>query len=380
MGFDGHSKVSSGGMDKLIERRRGAHAGGHGFVLGWPGSGKTSLVKEQIRFILENSEDTVVVLDTDGSYREFAEVMGGQVIPVEIGTGVHINPLDVDMAYTNPDDNLVVDKFDFIIAMLEEMWGQELTARQKSLVDRCVKKIYAPFCGSVDVVTGGYDYSLLPSLTDLYELLCSVGDEDARLIAETLWPFVNGCCKVFGGKTDVRPDSRLVVFDFMRVSGQLQTVAALAVLEYLCMDFIIGGRKERRPDNRLWVYMDDAYSMLRTESAADYLWTLCKQARAYGCIFTMVTQPAETVFDVESARWMLGSVDYVHLLRLSKVDRMKVGEFWGLSEEETAVIDKAAFWNGLVLMEGKDCCVYEFSKSRTFLNCSSAAGAEARGW
>ena len=54
------------------------------FLLGVPGSGKSFAAKEQIAFLMLNTEDDILISDPEGEYSPLVEAMG------EIGTVIHV--------------------------------------------------------------------------------------------------------------------------------------------------------------------------------------------------------------------------------------------------------------------------------------------------
>ena len=321
-------------VNELVEKRRMSQRGGHGFVLGCAGSGKTLTVMEQIKAILVNSRDTVVVLDMDGSYRAFADELDGQRIVLDGSSDVFINPFDAggDLM-SDTCDNPIWEKVDFFQFWLDELLGGKLTARQRSLVDRAVRKGYARFLASVDVVTGECDGRLLPTMAELYELFCGCDDADAKILANSLSPFVNGCWTTFSQQTNVRHEKRLVVYDFMCSPPLLHTSSIMAVLEFVKARYVYG-RQRQVVGEMLWVVIDDVYYLLRTETGAEFLNGFVRRLRPRGCVFTGVTQCVNILLAWDVSRSMLANVDYVHWLKLAEGDRTMLGELFGRSEEE----------------------------------------------
>ena len=66
--------------------------------------------------------------------------MNGQVIKISATTKNHINPLDMNADYGD-GSNPIILKSEFILSLCEHLIGS-LTAKEKSIIDRCTAKVY----------------------------------------------------------------------------------------------------------------------------------------------------------------------------------------------------------------------------------------------
>lgn len=354
--------AGSDGLDllQLVEKRRQAAHGGHGFILGVPGSGKTMAAQQQIRAILENSEDTVVVLDVDGGYRSLAEVMDGQIIALNYDSDVHINPFDMNTSYWGTEFSLSL-KVDFVEAWLEVMLGSgmEFSAEQRSIVDRCIREAYAPYLTNRHVVTGEYDSGLLPTLRDFYRILRGYEGhceehyrESVKALVLGIEAYILGVHNMFSLPTNVHCDKRFVVFDLSGLGQSIWTSAMMAVLEYVWTHFVIGQYGAHRCAQKVWIFMDEIYYLLQRKGSSYFLSEVIKMGRALGCTVTGVTMDAASLCEGDPGRSILCNCEFLHLLRLPAYDRQKIAELLGLSELDLAFIGEwAPAGQGLVCVE-----------------------------
>lgn len=90
---------------------------------------------------------------------------GGQVIKISPTSDQYINPMDINMNYSD-DDNPIALKADFILSLCELIVGgkEGLKLVEKTVIDRCIHKIYQRYFEHP-----GKDN--MPILEDLYNAL-----------------------------------------------------------------------------------------------------------------------------------------------------------------------------------------------------------------
>lgn len=339
-------------IDKLVSRRSENRHGGNGFIIGLPGSGKTLTAQLQILSILRNTQDEVIVIDTEGAHVALAEQMGGQVITYFPAGDVHINPFDIDMSNTEPDDP-VCRKVDFICSWCESAFAVRygLSAYQKSLIDKCVRSIYEPYIKSFNEDTGLYDESLIPTMRDFYDIIRAQCGFEAYELAEHIQIYATGTLAPLSYPTNVACNNRFVVYD-LRHCNACCTDWQMVLMEHI-WDCSISASRLRRGMNRIWLFIDDVHPLLRADASADYLRWFFKRARPYGCIVTGITQFASYLLDEDKGRPILMNCDYLHLLRMSRIDACEVSPILNLSDSQFKFLLNASPGQALVYLEEK---------------------------
>ena len=73
----------------------------------------------------------------------YEERFGGQVIKISPTSTQYINPMDINMNYSD-DDNPIAFKADFILSLCELIVGgkEGLQPVEKTVIDRCIHQIY----------------------------------------------------------------------------------------------------------------------------------------------------------------------------------------------------------------------------------------------
>lgn len=339
-------------IDDLVTRREEQRRGGSGFIVGLPGSGKTLMAQLQILSILRNSQDEIVVIDTDGAYIALAEQMGGQVITYFPAGDVHINPFDIDMSNQEPDDP-VCRKVDFICSWCESAFACRygLSAYQKSLIDKCVRSIYEPYIKSFNEDTGLYDESLIPTMRDFYDIIRAQSGFEAYALAEHIQIYATGTLAPLSHPTNVVHDNRFVVYD-LRNCNACCTDWQMAILEHIWDSYISASRLQRGT-NRIWMFIDDVLPLLRTDASAEYLRWFFKRARPFGCIVTGITQFASYLLDEDKGRPILMNCEYLHLLKMSRIDACAMAPLLNLSDSQFKFLLRASPGQALVYIDEK---------------------------
>ena len=329
----------------MLNRRNSKN--GNGFILGTPGSGKSMSAKQEMLTVLLESDDDVIVIDPENEYSPMVDLLGGHVVRIAPGANVHINPFDLEMDNDSEDEPITI-KSDYIVSLCETVIGDRygLTPAQRSLIDRCVRRVYEPFLNSYDQITGQYDKEKLPTLVDFYNELRAqpTSSYDANQLADSLEIYVTGSMNVFAHRTNVDYDNRFVVYDIKDIGSTMKTMGLLVVLDNI-WNRIVAGRKEGK---NVWFFIDEIYLLFKTESSADFLRQLYKRARKYGGIPTGITQNVEDLLNSDTARSMLSNSEYIQMLNQSPADRSVLAQLLNISGTQLGFITNAQPGEGLI--------------------------------
>ncbi|EEU99311.1 hypothetical protein ROSINTL182_08800, partial [Roseburia intestinalis L1-82] len=72
----------------------------------------------------------------------------------------------------------VREKGEFMLGLCEQCIGDSLNSRQKSIIDRCVRKLY------IDIARSKEKY--IPVMSDFYDILMAQPEDEAKDIALSL--------------------------------------------------------------------------------------------------------------------------------------------------------------------------------------------------
>lgn len=261
----------------------------NGLILGTPGSGKSFAAKREITNAFFVTNDDIIIGDPEGEYYPLVHELGGQVIHLSANSKDYINPMDINMDYSD-DDNPLGVKSDFILSLCELIMGSRngIEAEERSVIDRCLPIVYQKYFEEPIPEN-------MPVLGDLYECLRKQEEPQAQRIATALEIYVNGSLKVFNHQTNVMLDNRIVCFDIKDLGKQLKKLGMLIVQDQVWNRVTLN----RSAHKSTRYYIDEFHLLLKEEQTAAYSVEIWKRFRKWGGIPTGITQ---NVKDLLSSR------------------------------------------------------------------------------
>ena len=128
-----------------------------------------------------------------------------------------------DYLFSNPME-VITNKSDFLISLCEIIVGGRygLSAEERSIIDKCVQRIYKHFIENEPTA------EKMPLLSDLLKELQDEGDVALR-VSNSLEMFVNGSQNLFNHHTNIDMTNRIICFDIKELGNQLKKVGMLIV-------------------------------------------------------------------------------------------------------------------------------------------------------
>ena len=153
-------------------------------------SGKSFAAKREIANVFFATQDDIIIGDPEGEYYPLVHALGGQVIHISPTSHDYINPMDINLDYSD-DDNPLGFKSDFILSLCELIMGSRngIEAEEKSVIDRCLPLVYQKYFENPTPEN-------MPVLGDLYDCLRKQEEVQAQRIATALEIYVNGSLNV----------------------------------------------------------------------------------------------------------------------------------------------------------------------------------------
>lgn len=326
----------------------------NGMILGTPGSGKSFSAKREMINVILNTDDDIYVVDPEREYTPLAKLLGGEVIKVEAGGLMHLNPMDMDVHYGDDDDSKVdpiAMKCDFIAGLCETMAGDKraLSATQKSIVDRCTNILYKPYIEHMKELAKvntniSCDTKASPTLRDFYEILLSQPEYEAQSLALSIERFCIGTLDIFAHKTNVQRNNRFMVYDIKNIGSGLMELGLQVCLNTIWNQII----ENKRYGRYTWFYLDEFYLMLQTESSASFLQQIYKRARKWLGIPTGITQNVGDLLASPQAVTMISNCEFILMLNQAPIDKMQLAQMLNISPTQLSYITNSDPGQGLI--------------------------------
>ena len=322
--------INIGNRKKLIN--------GNGFVFGVPGSGKSFFCKMEMGNVFLSGNDEIIVIDPMNEYFDIAETYGGTVVNMSTYTDNYVNPLDMDVWSLDLNDSkgMIREKGEFMLGLCEQCMGESLNSRQKSIIDRCVRKLY------IEIARNREKY--VPIMSDFYEILMNQPEDEAKDIALSLELFVNGSLNIFNHQTNVDVDNRFTVYGIRDLGTELSPITMLVMMESIQNRIIANGKR----GIATWLYIDEFHVLLNSEYSAKYLQQLWKKVRKQGGLCTGITQNIVDLLQNYTATTMLANSEFVALLKQANTDSSRMAEVIGVSEAQLRFVTNSSSGMGLM--------------------------------
>ena len=309
--------------------------------LGTPGSGKSMSCKSEIVSVFLTTPDDIFISDPEAEYYPLVKRLHGQVIRLSPTSKDFVNPLDINLNYSE-DDNPLALKSDFVLSFCELVMGGKngLEAIEKTVIDRAVRVIYRPYLADPRPEN-------MPILSDLHKALLDQHVPEADRVAQALDLYVSGSLNVFNHRTNVDIGNRLVSFDIKELGKQLKKLGMLIVQDQ------IWGRvtANRSQGKATWYFADEFHLLLKEEQTAAYSAEIWKRFRKWGGIPTGATQNVKDLLSSPEIENILENSDFITLLNQASGDRKILAERLNLSTEQQKYIDNSEPGEGLLIFE-----------------------------
>ena len=234
--------------------------------------------------------------------------------------------------------NPVILKSEFIMSLCEQLiGGNNLGAKQKSIIDRCTASVYRDF------QQRGYE-GKVPTLKDFHAELLRQEEVEAKEIALAIELFTNGSLNTFAKETNVNTNSRLISYDILDLGKQLMPIGMLVVLDSILNRITLNRAKGKST----FIFIDEIYLLFQHEYSANFLFTLWKRVRKYGAFASGITQNVDDLLQSHIARTMLANSEFIIMLNQASTDRIELAKLLNISDLQMSYITNVDAGHGLI--------------------------------
>lgn len=310
----------------------------NGLILGTPGSGKSFAAKREITNAFLITDDDIYISDPEAEYAPLVNSLLGQVIRISPTSKEYINPMDINLNYSE-DDNPLALKSDFILSLCELVVGgkEGLAPVEKTVIDRAVRTVYREFLANPIP-------ERMPILGDLYEELLRQPEPEAARVAAALELYVTGSLNVFNHQTNVELNNRLVCFDIKSLGKQLKKLGMLIVQDQIWNRVTIN-RAQKKATR---YYMDEFHLLLREEQTAAYSVEIWKRFRKWSGIPTGITQNVKDLLSSREVENIFENSDFVLMLNQAVSDRNILAKQLNISPQQMKYVTHTEAGEGLL--------------------------------
>ena len=276
-----------------------------------------------------------VTLAAGAVLAELVRRLGGQVIRLSPSSRDYVNPLDINLNYSEEENPLAL-KSDFVLSFCELIMGSKtgLEAIEKTVIDRAVQMIYQPYFADPRPEN-------MPVLGDLLDALMAQGIPEAERVAQALDLYVNGSLNTM----DI--SNRLVCFDIKGLGKNLKKPGMLIVQDAVWNTVTVN----RSIGRATWYFVDEFHLLLKEEQTAAYSAEVWKRFRKWGGVPTGATQNPKDLLSSPEIENILENSDFIYLLNLSAGDRKLMTERLNISAEQLAYVTNADPGSGLLFFQ-----------------------------
>ena len=230
------------------------------------------------------TKDDIIICDPEAEYFPLVRRLGGQVIRISPTSRQFVNPMDMNLNYSE-DDNSLALKSDFILS----------------------------FC---ELAAGGRN---------------------------GLEFYVHGSLNVFNHRTNVNINNHLVRFGIKELGKQLKNLGMLVTQDQV-WNRVSANRGEGRTTR---YYVDEFHLLLRGE-VGSWSVEIWKRFRKWGGIPTGITQNIKDLLASQEIENIFENSDFIYLLNQASGDRKILCERLNISNQQAAHISNAGPGQGLI--------------------------------
>ena len=299
------------------------------------GAGKSYGIKlEILRTLMFDTE--VIVIDPEREFEYLAEAVGGRYFNISLTSEHHINPFDLPAP--RPDEsraNVLRSHIVSLVGLFRIMLGG-LTPEEDAIMDKAITETYA----LKDISPDSNFEDIEPPLLSDFELVLA-GLEGSDSLVQRLTKFTTGTWSGFLNKpSNVDINKKVVVFSIRDMEDELRPVAMYLVTQY------IWNAIRRELKKRLLV-IDEAWTMMKSEDAASFVFGIAKRGRKYYLGLATITQDVNDFLRSPYGVPIITNSSMQLLLKQSATTIDLIQDTFHLTDEEKYLLLEAQVGEGI---------------------------------
>ncbi len=299
------------------------------------GAGKSYMTKLEILRTMMFDTD-VIVIDPEREYEYLAEAVDGRYFNIALSSSHHINPFDLPTVTKGEASSTILrNQIVSLVGFFRIVFGG-MTPQEDAIVDRAISETYA-----LKDITPESNFSEIeaPLLSD-FEMVLS-GLENSQDLVSKLSKYTRGSWSGFLNKpSNIDMDRKIIVFSIRDMEDDLRPIAMFLITQY------IWNIIRRNLKKRLLV-IDEAWTMMRSEDAASFLFGMAKRGRKYYLGLSTITQDVGDFLSSSYGVPIITNSSMQILLKQSPTTIDKLQKVFNLTMEEKSLLVDANVGEGI---------------------------------
>jgi conjugal transfer ATP-binding protein TraC len=301
------------------------------------GSGKSYFVKlEALRSLMMGID--VIVIDPENEYKFLSEAVGGSFINVSLSSPHHINPFDLPLPREDESPKDVLRSNVINLVGMFRVMLQGLTPEEDSLIDGAITETYA--IKDITLETDPSEWNKrIPLMQDFETVLEGMVGTDS--LVQKIRKFTRGSySEFFNNYTNVDANKKFVSFGVRDMEDELRPIAMFIIMRYIW-------NKIREELKQRILIVDEAWSLMKDENSASFLFGVAKRARKYWLGLTTITQDVGDFMKSKYGKPIISNSSLQFLLKQSPATIDIVQKTFNLTEQEKYLLLEASVGEGI---------------------------------
>gem|GEM_PF-665581 len=318
----------------------------HFFVLGISGSGKSYAAKFLLMQHMLAREPKIYILDPNAEYSNLVRKLGGEEIAISKDSDRIINLFDLAGEDFGSKMLTLISVFDIITG--------GLTESQKGVLNEALVRVYRKM--GIEAANPASWGRKAPTFSDLRGILEDMRNRMKRRLQSPEEKSVDvllnrvrmysrgGFFGFLDRGTNVDLRGGMLDFDLSGLPVQVKQLVMFSVLELISREI----RKDKLPK---LVLIDEAWSLLRSKEAENYIMEFIKTSRKFNASIGFITQEIEDLLRSEGGRSILNTTSTKMLLRQNSSNLELISKTLALNAKERDYLLRAEKGQGLMISE-----------------------------